>query len=165
MAGKHDDDCDKGLSQSADGALDNINSDQEQEDMMQDDENITHLVTFKCIGTTKEPRYQEVLAESVLKKRNGEEVQFRIQPEPRNVFDTRAIAIECFTGTQWERVGYSVHTVLDSVHQTLQHNNIVSVELKWVKFITHWTRSCPGWYCGIEITRKGGLWSEVVLRC
>ena len=29
---------------------------------------------------------------------------------------------------------------------------ITAVELEWVKFITHWYHSTPGWYCGIKIT-------------
>ena len=33
---------------------------------------ITHSVSFKCIGSTKEPRYQEVLASANQKIRKGE---------------------------------------------------------------------------------------------
>ena len=168
VADMHDDNESAGDTCTVDNS---VCSDQEQEEMVDDDRKSSnnteeiHSVVFKCIGSTKEPRYQEVLAEAALKRRDEEVIEVRIQPEPLNAYDSRAIAVECFTGSHWERVGYLVREVLDSVHQTLQDSDIVSVELKWVKFITHWTRSCPGWYCGINITRKGGLWSNDVLRC
>ena len=119
------------------------------------DSEVEHFVVFKCIGSTKEHKYQEVLAESALLKRNNKKPKVRIRAEPMNPFDSNAIAVECFVNSNWEHVGYLVREVLDSVHQVLQDNAPVSVELEWVKFITHWSKSCPGWYCGIKITRKG----------
>ena len=127
------------------------------------DHETVHSITFKCIGSAKEHRYQEVLAEAALKKRNGENVEVRIHPEPQNPYDARAIAFECLIGTKWERVGYMVSEVLDSVHQVLQDNALVSVRLDWVKFITHWSSSGPGWYCGVEVSRKGS-WSKEILQ-
>ncbi len=43
-------------------------SDDDEED---DEEEVIHSITFKCIGTSKEERYQETLAQVSLKKRNG----------------------------------------------------------------------------------------------
>ena len=40
---------------------------------------ITHSLTFKCIGSTKEARYQEVLALANLKIRKGETVQVKLK--------------------------------------------------------------------------------------
>ena len=57
-----------------------------------------------------------------------------------------------------------VTDVLATVHQALHNKEIVSVELDWVKFITHWSRSAPGWYCGIKIGKKGP-WGNEALRC
>ena len=57
-----------------------------------------------------------------------------------------------------------VTEVLDAVHKELLNENITAVELEWVKFITHWFRSTPGWYCGVKITKKG-LWDNNVMRC
>ena len=47
-----------------------------------------------------------------------------------------------------------VSEVLNAVHQALHNEEIVLVQLEWVKFITHWSRPSPGWYCGIMIKKK-----------
>ena len=56
--------------QETDDATDNTDNDEEEED---NDEipAITHSVTFKCIGSTKEARYQEVLALAKQKIKRG----------------------------------------------------------------------------------------------
>ena len=55
-----------------------------------------------------------------------------------------------------------VTDVLSAVHEALHKKEIVLVELAWVKFSTHWSRSSPGWYCGVRIGKKGP-WSNEVL--
>ena len=57
-----------------------------------------------------------------------------------------------------------VSEVLNAVHQALHNEEIVLVQLEWVKFITHWSRPSPGWYCGIMI-KKRGPWTNEVMRC
>ena len=64
---------------------------------------ITHSVTFKCIGSTKEARYQEVLALANQKIRKGETVQVKFQKETDSPFDANAIAFMCKAGIDWER--------------------------------------------------------------
>lgn len=56
---------------------------------------ITHSVVFKCIGSLKELRYQEILPVVAKKIKQGETVPVRIQKEPDNPVDSRAIAFEC----------------------------------------------------------------------
>lgn len=67
------------------------------------------VLTFKCIGTTKEHRYMyqeiHVLAEADLNRQNGMSVAFRTSPEFNNAFDARAIAFQCCLKNKWERVG------------------------------------------------------------
>ena len=50
-----------------------------------DDENeipaITHSVTFKCIGSTKEARYQEILALPKQMIKKGENLQVKLQKD------------------------------------------------------------------------------------
>ena len=82
-------------------------------------------------------------------------VAFQISPEPNNAFDARAIAFECCLNNKWKRVRYMVTDVLSAVHEALHKKEIVLVELAWVNFITHWSRSSPGWYCGVRIGKKG----------
>ena len=100
-----------------------------------------------------------MLAEVNQRKKKSIVVNFRLTLEPHNVFDSRAIAIEAEIDSQWKRVGYLVSEVLKCVHEALGSSKIVRVELCWVKFITHWSRSGPGWYCGINISKKGP-WSN-----
>ena len=120
----------------------------------------THRVIFKCIGATKE----KVLAEVASRLRKGEVVKVMLRPEPSNPKDSRAIAFDCNIGTKWERIGYIVQEALSAVHSAIKNNLIVSVNFEWVKYITHWSRSAPGWYSGIAITKQGD-WPVEVVRC
>lgn len=56
---------------------------------------ITHAVIFKCIGAHKEKRYQEILAIASRKYENGIKIPVKLQPEPNNKYDNRAIAFMC----------------------------------------------------------------------
>ena len=49
---------------------------------------ITHCVIFKCIGCTKEHRYQEVLIDAGEKHRKGESVPVKLEREPDNPYMT-----------------------------------------------------------------------------
>ena len=125
---------------------------------------VIHALTFKCIGTTKEERYQEILAEASLHMREGKTVNVRLTPEPRNPYNSMALAFECETSKdKWERIGYMVDEVLSDVHMEMKKGTIVSVEAQWIRYITHWSRSVPAWYCGIKISKKGP-WSKICLR-
>lgn len=80
---------------------------------------ITHSVVFKCIGAQKEIHYQEILALVAKKIKQGETVPVRVQKEPSNPVDSRAIAFECKVNDKWERIGYVVHEALDAVHEAI----------------------------------------------
>ncbi len=86
--------------------------------------------------SNKEHKYQQVLAEINLKTKNKSIINTRITPEPQNCFDSRAIAVEVETD-KWERIGYLITDVLEFVHEALAKKKLVSVEMCWVKFITH----------------------------
>ena len=66
---------------------------------------VKHTLTFKCIGSTKECRYQEKLARISQLRNNGEEVPCIIAPEPENQFDSKAIAFKV-----------TVYSVLINIH-------------------------------------------------
>ena len=121
-------------------------------------------VVFKCIGTCKEENYQQVLARAAALKKQNKAVETRILPEPQNPMDSKAIAFQVLIDDKWQRIGYMVKEVLDAVHKELSNDSLTAVELDWVKFITHWCRSTPGWYCGIKVTKKGA-WDINVVRC
>ena len=127
-----------------------------------EDEALTHVVVFKCIGSNRDKRSQVVLKEVSAKLERGEVVQVKMKPEPQNPFDAKAMAFVCFISGSWERIGYVVSECLDAVHSALLGNKIVSTEFNFVKYIVHWSRSGPGWYAGIEIAKRGRWPNEVV---
>lgn len=49
---------------------------------------VTHTVTFKCIDTVKEDRYQETFAHVAQLRNAGQEVLCKLQVEPENPFDS-----------------------------------------------------------------------------
>ena len=123
---------------------------------------ITHSVIFKCIGAHKEIHYQEILAAANRKLEKGTKVPVKLDPEPQNKYDNRAIAFVCqIDDTNWERIGYVVSEVLEEVHQAINNREILNVTFDWIKYIVHF--KSPGWYAGIRISRKGE-WSQKVLR-
>lgn len=134
------------------------------EESMSDEEvpAITHSVVFKSIGCHKEQRYQEVLALAKRKLNDGLTVPVKLQPEPDNPVDNKAIALMCqLDQHKWERFGYIVREALDDVHEAIDHHKILSISFAWVKLMFSFKH--PGWYAGVKITRSG-IWSDIVLR-
>ena len=50
---------------------------------------VTHTITFKCMGSAKEDRYQESLKQISELRNNEVEVLCRIKPEPNNPYDSK----------------------------------------------------------------------------
>ena len=88
-------------------------------------------------------------------------IPVKLQPEPNNPIDSKAIAFMCKVENDWERIGYVVQEALDDVHEAINTNKILGVSFQWIKFIVYF--KTPGWYAGIKITRSGE-WSNAVLR-
>lgn len=129
-----------------------------ESDIIDDSNSTTHTITFKCIGATRDSRYQEVLRAAKLIHDSRQVVETRLQPEPDNIFDPKAIAFQCYINGKWSRIGY-VAKVLDA----RSSDKIVSTQLAWVKYVTMWTGSGPGYFAGIDITRRG-CWSSTAMR-
>ena len=53
---------------------------------------------------------------------------------------------------------------MDSVHEAMKKEEILKVEVNCIKYLLHWSRSGPGWYAAIDIT-KIGEWPAVVAKC
>ena len=87
----------------------------------------------------------------------------KLLPEPDNTFDPKAIAFLCKVEEKYERVGYVVREVQDAVHVALSANDIIDVLFKWIKYITDWYRSGPGYFAGVYVTRNG-VWPHHVVR-
>ena len=107
---------------------------------------LIHTITFKCVGTMKERRYQEILKQ--VSQLPMEDVRVKLQPEPDNPYDSKAIAFVVNLNGKEHRIGYVVHELLDEVHHDLSGNLIKRVQCAWVKFIVEWPKSDPGYYCG-----------------
>ena len=120
---------------------------------------ITHVIIFKCIGATRDKNQQEALEKAFCARENGGSVAVKIESEPTNPYDSKAICFKCKVEGTWCRIGYIVREVLDEVHQALRENKILYVRFAWVKFLLHWTRCGPGFYAGVYIARKGE-WSQ-----
>ena len=114
---------------------------------------------FKCIGCTKEHRYQETLCRAAQYMAKDEDVACILEAEPSNPVDAKAIAFKCEVDGSWKTIGYAVSEVLDDLHAALEQKVIINVKFEWIKLIFHWR--VPGWYAGISITRNGE-WSSVV---
>ena len=67
-------------------------------------EECIHTVTFKCMGSTREKPYQNVLEKARDKLQEGFTVDVRLTPEPHNMFDSDAVAFECSLDGQWKNI-------------------------------------------------------------
>ena len=109
-------------------------------------------------------RMQSTLRQACDRMLMGWSVPVRMRPEPTNVADSRAIVFECELDGKWERIGYVVKEILDQVHTALSAHLIMAVKFKYIKYVTHWTRSGPGYFAAIEVT-KFGPWDHHVKLC
>ena len=125
------------------------------------------FLPFKCIGVTKAASRQQILELIVAQDKEGrkqfEEVPVRIQPEPTNPVDSKAIAIQCFHEDSWHVIGYIISELLGEVHKALSENKIVEVNFFSIRYVLHFPDSGPGYYAGIGIRRKGP-WSYEAFR-
>ena len=134
------------------------------EESMSDDETYCstpekqHTVTFKCIGAVHDPHAQDVLRQVSDLLDDNNVVPVNIFPEPSNPFDSRAIAFKCWRDEDWQRIGYVDREVLDLLHDS---HLITNVNFAWARYLVSWTKSGPGYFAGINITKYGD-WSAVV---
>ncbi len=125
---------------------------------------LTHTVTFKCIGASRELHAQEILAKVSRLIGDGKNIPVNLFPEKDNPYDSNAIAFKCLLDDSWHRIGYVVREALVYVHDAMKEKKILSVKFAWVKYIVTWSRSGPGYYAGINIS-KNGEWHSAVVQC
>ena len=163
LVGQSSDECDKGDTAAfvGDGSEKDGSDDGASDVGEHSEPRMQSCVDFKCIGVTQEAIYQETLEEVRDRLHSGESVPVRIMPEPENIYDSKAIAFQCFHKGTWQRIGYVVAELCDEVLSAINDGDIVSVKFAWVKFKFLKTR--PGYYASISITRSGE-WSHAVHR-
>ena len=118
-------------------------------------------VTFKCIGTQHDLHAQAILKKVSQLLQDNQEVPVNIYPEPDNPFDSKAIAFKCWLDNDWHRIGYIVREALDSVHEAMDSGTIMDMKFAWARYLITWMRSGPGYYAGINITKRGQWSAEV----
>ena len=117
-----------------------------------------HSLVFKCIGSTKDQKYQRALQDARdLIYTKSQTVPVKLVHEDNNPYDTQALAFVCQIRGKHHTIGYVVSELLDEVHGAISNGSIVSVKFSWIKYITDWTKSGPGFFAGIEIVKKGTL--------
>ena len=122
-----------------------------------------HTVIFKCIGATRDDSYQAALKAARDKMESGEDVPVIMEPEPENIWDPNAIAFKCLLDGHYLRIGYVVREISQEVLQSLAEKEVIGVKFKWIKYMSIWTMSGPGFYAGIAVTKKG-QWSSKVIK-
>lgn len=114
-----------------------------------------HTIKFKVIGSNKESCYQQVLRMARDSIESGSHVPVFLAPEPRNPVDSQAIAFMCKLDGKEYRIGYVVSDIVHYIHAAINGNEIVQVEFAWIKYITDWFRSGPGFFASVGVTKKG----------
>lgn len=106
---------------------------------------LTHTVTFKCIGSSRDPDCQECLAKAANIIRCGEHVDVKLRPEPTNEYDAKAIEFIIRLDNQWRRIGYVIKEVLDAVHDAIGKQQLATpLEQVWSRMV-HWHRHYQNW--------------------
>ena len=147
--------CDSSDVLSQDGSL-STESDLDSEDVTLD------TVTFKCIGVTRNPSYQEVLKAVNELLRKGNNVPVKPILEPTNPFDSHAVSFQCQLNNRWNVIGYVIRELSDYVRDAILSQDIVATKFLWVKYKVVRTTG-PGFYAAINITRKG-QWPSAVCK-
>ena len=84
---------------------------------------VTHIVTFKCIGAVSDKKQQKALEHAFVVRARGEIVRVKIEPEPTDSYDSKAVSFMCMVEGSWQRIGYVVRETLDEVHEAIRQRN------------------------------------------
>ena len=123
---------------------------------------IEDKATFKCLGSTKETRYQDVLKRVRVPLENGIYLPVRLMKEDANPMDSKAVAFQCQLDRDgpWMTFGYVARELTDHVRKALDQTRILDVKFKWVKWRS-WGKSGFGLYAAMDVVVKG-VWPHAV---
>ena len=108
---------------------DALSADQPEDDavVVPSSDPVVQFVTFKCIGATKSADQPAALKSVWELMQDENKVLVKLDPEPNNPYDAKAIAFICFVDGKWQRIGYIVREVLGDVHRAMKDGDIVKV--------------------------------------
>ena len=122
-------------------------------------ENFFHCLPFKVMGVTYNTTIQDHL--QAAKAVDCSLVSAKLEAESNNQYDSNAIAVFIDYGSNWVKIGYIARELTRYIHPLLANGNIVTVNVKHIKFCIVYMR--VGYYITINITKKG-QWEEQVIR-
>lgn len=120
-----------------------------------------HSLPFKVLGTCYSTSRQEALKEA-FELLNGQNRHFsvKLEAEPFNIVDSRAIAVFIKSSEDFKKVGYIATELTQFVHPLLEKQSL-EVSVRAIQFCT--TFLMIGFYLAIDITKRG-LWERPVVR-
>ena len=92
-------------------------------------DNTYRTVNFKVIGYTKEEIYQDILRKCRDLIYNGQNILVMLSPEPRNPYNSRAIAFTCLVDSKWYKIGFIVNEIVDDVHKRMKLSLVLFIGL------------------------------------
>ena len=108
-----------------------------------------HTVTFKCIGSVCDVACQEALRIAWDRLQEGSSPTYSWTPQ------CIMILKQLHSNATWmKRIGYIVWEALSEIHVALKENKITEVKFTWIKYITTWTKSGPGYFAEVNISKK-----------
>ena len=142
---------------------DRADVDQLSDEDESDEDEITHVVPFKCIGAAHEKNYQHHLEQAYLALHGQyKPVNVRIRPEPLNPMEPSAIAIDVDYGTGWTHIGYIASQLCEYLHPLIATGDILrGLNAQHIKYRVDFFKI--GIYQKIFIKRRGE-WETQVAR-
>lgn len=138
--------------------------DQEEDDDSDSDEAVEpteHSLPFKVLGTCHARSRQEALKEAFeLVYGQNRHISVKLEAEPSNFFDSRAIAVLIKSSIDYKKVGYIARELTQFVHPLLKEQSL-EVSVRRIRFCT--TFLMIGFYLSIDITKRG-LWEKPVIK-
>ncbi|XP_077864746.1 uncharacterized protein LOC144350428, partial [Saccoglossus kowalevskii] len=137
-----------------------VSNDYNNED---DPADIEHSLPFKVLGVCHVTKRQEILQEAYIRLYEQKlPVKTRIRPDPSNIVDKNAIAVDLDVGNGWQHIGFLPSELVQYVHPPLREGKISMVKIDHIRFRTTWT--LIGFYAKITMTKLGSVWDDFVIQ-
>ena len=120
-----------------------------------------HTLPFKVLGTSYSTSRQDALKEAFeLMHGQNRHIVVKLEAEPFNIVDSRAIAVFIKSSVDYKKVGYIPTELTQFVHPLLKEQSL-EVSVRAIRFCT--TFLMIGFCLTIDITKRG-LWERPVIK-